>query len=347
MTREEFISKLPDLNMKDAVIRLVDQGVDIYGFQTEEKIGKWYEDCSNLLAESSGFLPVFQQAIANRLDTARFLLYTHVVADRNDFFIMHKADLVLQKIKDFLCSEDAQKLKLMQITDKLILKAIALNYYWFYDHRKDYLDQMVAECRDEIAFREVLGHLIVNNPKTGKQNHINGIRIDINKGRGHYAELNSDRTLKLFEEVILQQFYDRFSQSALTIEELKKQIKVYKLADKKRALRTMHEMYKAFVDNGYLSFNNDKDLYMLGQKNHKYVSTNNGVTDWIYAVFAYLSKRYAVDTTEDERRKTVRDNLKGYTKVYHQDDAIFPVYDFEHLKRVYVASDINEDAGIS
>ena len=29
MTREEFISKLPDLNMKDAVIRLVDQGVDI------------------------------------------------------------------------------------------------------------------------------------------------------------------------------------------------------------------------------------------------------------------------------------------------------------------------------
>ena len=59
MTREEFISKLPDLNMKDAVIRLVDQGVDVYGFQTEEKIGKWYEDCSNLLAESSGFLPVF------------------------------------------------------------------------------------------------------------------------------------------------------------------------------------------------------------------------------------------------------------------------------------------------
>ena len=235
----------------------------------------------------------------------------------------------------------------MQITDKLILKAIALNYYWFYDHRKDYLDQMVAECRDEIAFLEVLDHLRVNNPKTGKLNHINGIRIDINKGRGHYAELNSDRTLKLFEEVILQQFYDRFSQLALTIEELKEQIKVYKLADKKRALRTMHEMYKAFVDNGYLSFNNDKDLYMLGQKNHKYVSTNNGVTDWIYAVFAYLSKRYAVDTTEDERRKTVRDNLKRYTKVYHQDDAIFPVFDFEHLKRVYVASDINEDAGIS
>ena len=203
MTREEFISKLPDLNMKDAVIRLVDQGVDVYGFQTEEKIGKWYEDCSNLLAESSGFLPVFQQALANRLDTARFLLYTRVIADRNDFFIMHKADLVLKKINVFLDSEDAQKLKLMQITDKLILKAIALNYYWFYDHRKDYLDQMVAECRDEIAFREVLGHLIVNNPKTGKLNHINGIRIDINKGRGHYAELNSDRTLKLFEEVIL------------------------------------------------------------------------------------------------------------------------------------------------
>ena len=173
------------------------------------------------------------------------------------------------------------------------------------------------------------------------------VRIDINKGRGHNAELNSDRSLKLFEEVILQQFYDRFSQSALTIEELKEQIKVYKLADQKRALRTMHEMYKAFVDKGYLSFNNDKDLYMLGQKNHKYVTTNNGVTDWIYAVFAYLSKRYAVDTTEDERRKTVRDNLKRYTKVYHQDDAIFPVYDFEHLKRVYVASDINEDAGIS
>ncbi len=83
MTREEFISKLPDLNMKDAVIRLVDQGVDIYGFQTEEKIGKWYEDCSNLLAESSGFLLVFQQALANRLDTARFLLYTRVIADRN------------------------------------------------------------------------------------------------------------------------------------------------------------------------------------------------------------------------------------------------------------------------
>lgn len=134
MTREEFISKLPDLNMKDAVIRLVDQGVDIYGFQTEEKIGKWYEDCSNLLAESSGFLPVFQQALANRLDTARFLLYTRVIADRNDFFIMHKADLVLKKINDFLDSKDAQKLKLMQITDKLILKAIALNYYWFYEH---------------------------------------------------------------------------------------------------------------------------------------------------------------------------------------------------------------------
>ena len=40
MTREEFISKLPDLNMKDAVVRLVDQGVDIYGFQTDENIGK-------------------------------------------------------------------------------------------------------------------------------------------------------------------------------------------------------------------------------------------------------------------------------------------------------------------
>ena len=347
MTREEFISKLPDLNMKDAVIRLVDQGVDVYGFQTEEKIGKWYEDCSNLLAESSGFLPVFQQAIANRLDTARFLLYTRVIADRNDFFIMHKADDILQKIKTFLGSDTAQNLKLMQIADELILKAIALNYYWFYEHRKAYLDQMLDECRDEIAFREVFGHLKANDPKTGNQNHIKGIRIDINKGRGHYAEVNSERTIKLFEEVILQQFYDRFSQSALTIEELKEQIKVYKIADQKRALRTMHEMYKAFVDKGYLSFNNDKDLYMLGQKNHKYVTTNNGVTDWIYAVFAYLSKRYAVDTTEDERRKTVRDNLKRYTKVYHQDDAIFPVYDFEHLKRVYVASDINEDAGIS
>ena len=203
MTREEFISKLPDLNMKDAVIRLVDQGVDIYGFKTEEKIGKWYEDCSNLLAESSGFLPVFQQALANRLDTARFLLYTRVIADRNDFFIMHKADLVLQKINDFLCSDDAQKLKLMQVDD-LILKAIALNYCWYYEYRKAYLEQIVAECRDEITFREVFAFLKTQNPKMGEQNHIKGIRIDINKGRGHYSEVNSNRAIKLGVMVILQ-----------------------------------------------------------------------------------------------------------------------------------------------
>ena len=184
----------------------------------------------------------------------------------------------------------------------------------------------------------MFGHLKANDPKTGKQNHIKGIRIDINKGRGHYAEVNSERTIQLFEEVILQQFYDRFSQSNLTIDELKEQIKVYKLADQKMALRTMHEMYKVFVDKGYLAFNNDRDLYMLGQKKCKYVTTNNGVTDWIYTVFAHLSKRYAVDATEDERRKTVRDNLKRYTKVYHQDDALFPDYNIERLKRVYVDS---------
>ncbi len=341
MTRDEFIAQLPNLDMKEAIIRMVDQGIEVYNLKTEKEISAWYEDCSKLLADSSGFLPIFQQAVANRLDTARFLLYTHVIADRNDFFIMHKADLVLQKINDFLCSEDAQKLKLMQVDD-LILKAIALVYCWFYEYRKSYLEQIVSECRDEIAFREVFAFLKTQNPKTGEQNHIKGIRIDINKGRGHYSEVNSNRTIKLFEEVVLQQFYDRFSQSVLTIDELKERIKTCKLVDRNTTLRTIHEMYKVFVEMGCLSFENDKDLYMLGEDNGKYVSTSNSVSYWIHAVFAHLSKRYAVNATEDERRKTIRDNLKRYTTVYHQDDAMFPEFDFERLKGIYVVPDLKK-----
>ena len=340
MTRDEFISKLPDLNMKDAIIRLVDHGIDVYGFQTEEKISKWYDDCSKVLADSSGFLPVFQQAIANRIDTgrARYLLYTRVIAERNIFYIMDKADAVLQRINDFLSSETAQNLNLIQVTDKSILKAISIVYYWFYEYRKAHLEQMVEEYKDEIAFQEVFNHLKGTDSKTGKPYHINGIRIDINRGRGLYAEIKSRRTIKLFEEMILPQFYDRFSQSTLTIDELKDQINVCKLADQKTTLRTMHEMYKVFVEKGYLSYENVKDLYMLGEKNHKYVTTNNGVSYWVYAVFAALSKKYAVNVCEDDSRKTVRDNLKRYTKCYHQDDAMFPVIDIEHIKRVYINS---------
>lgn len=338
MTRDEFIAKLPDLNMKDAIIRLVDQGVELYGFQTEEKIGKWYDDCSNLLSESSSFLPVFQQAIVNRLDTARYLLYTHVIADRSDFFIMDKADVVHQRIMRIQSSDSVQNLKLMNVTDVTILKKISIVYYWFYEHRKAYLAQLVAEFQDEIAFREVLEYLKGQNQKTGEPNHINGVRIDINKARGRFVDINSNRAIKLLEDVILPQFYDRYSQLTLNMDELKNEIKVCKLADQRTTLRTVHEMYRVFVEEGYLTFENDKDLYMLGQKNYKYVTTKNSVTDWVYTIFAALSSKYSVNACEDDRRKTVRDNLKRYAKIYHQDDALFPDYNIERLKRVYIDS---------
>ena len=87
-------------------------------------------------------------------------------------------------------------------------------------------------------------------------------------------------------------------------------------------------MYAVFVENGYLQYNNTTDLYKLGSSGGKYVSTRNGVSRWIYTVFAELSGVWDKYACDEDLRKTIRDCLVAYAKKYHQDDYKFP-YDIE------------------
>ena len=341
MTREEFIQKVPNITLKDKVIQLVDEGIKIYKYDSEKKQSYWYAACAKLLSDSSNFLPSFQQCLADRLDTGRYLLYCAAADVMNDFVVMDKAEDVKQRILKILKDYSTQAKKdnsyqLMSVSNNLI-KALSITYYAYYEYRDERLTQMIAEYEDEIAFQEIANQLNGDNPK-GKS--IDSIKVNFFRARGLACEFHSEKAIKLFKELIFPQFYDRYGRDPMSITELKAKSAECAVAKDKLNHRVIHEMYKIFVDEGLVKYGSDEDLYKLGSKNGKFVSANNQVSYWIYEVFQRLSGKYKQGVDIENMRKAIRDILKSYAspKYYHKDDVMFPE-NFERVYRVYLRYD--------
>ena len=337
MTREEFIKYLPggDTNIKEMVIQMVDEGLDVFGIGGEKGIQNWYEEIITRYNSSSGpdslkYICI-QEYLASRYASRRYLtkyIRADKIGEREfDYFMVEwYVQGITQRINDIILKNE----DLIQVDPKVII-GIAVKYYFYYEYRHNELERLESEVMDEMSFVKLDDFFRINNPVSGDDSKVKGIRIYLSHNKKKYVDISSDWANKLFSDVVVKYFYDLFRNNSRDLDKLQKQLDTLSVAKKKIKHRVIHEMYAVFVENGYLQYNNTTDLYKLGSSGGKYVSSNNNVSRWIYTVFAELSGVWDTDdpnVLDWDLRKTIRDCLVAYAKNYHQDDFKFP-YDIE------------------
>lgn len=334
MTREEFIKYLPggDTNIKEMVIQMVDEGLDVLGITDEKGIQDWYhENFMRLFSTGTIRLIGVREDLASEYATKRFRAKYENAREIGEreyeyFFVRNDVERITSRINDIILKNE----DLIQVDPKVII-GIAVKYYFYYEYRLNELKRLESEVMDEISFVQLDDFFRIKDPVSGDDSKVKGIRIYLSRNKKKYVDISSDWANKLFSDVVVKYFYDLFRNNSRDLDKLQKQLDTLSVAKKKIKHRVIHEMYAVFVENGYLQYNNTTDLYKLGSSGGKYVSSNNNVSRWIYTVFAELSGVWDTDdpnVLDWDLRKTIRDCLVAYAKNYHQDDFKFP-YDIE------------------
>lgn len=347
MTREEFIAKLPQNNDSrvETILQMIDEGISILGINSDDGIKRWYqENYERLEPDIRFFFYLTRFVLAHKYTEKRcektgayggYRLHKENLYE----YIFDEACRIRNQINDFLKNfSSIYNYDLISVDDRII-SGIAIKYYYYYDFRSQELDRMISECKDEMAFIELLG-----GSNSSEKKNINGLRVYLSRNKKKYVDISSNYANELFSDVILNYFYDLFRYNPRDLNGLRSRVESLEISKKKLVHRTIHEMYSVFADNGYLEYNNSIDHYKLGSKNGKYVSTNNNVSRWVYAVFSMLSGEFDPDSLDMDKKKRIRDCLKAYAKerFYHQDD-FKSSFDFE---KAYSAFTYGRDSGI-
>lgn len=330
MTRDEFIAKLPQNNDSrvETILQMIDEGKSILGIEDDDRIQEWYEKNYERLDPEAHFLFYLARFIlAHEYTEIRcrnsdgYGGYRRIMEDLAEYIFWEAADICDQIEKFIEEFPSIYDYELISVDHKTIY-SVALKYYYYYVYRSKELNRMIAECKDEIAFTQLLNLLDTNETNKSKDMLVKGIRVYLSNNKKKYVDFSSNYANKLFSNVVLQYFYDLFRCNPRNLGKLKSRLESIEVSKKKLIHRTIHEIYLVFAENGYLEYNNSIDHYKLGSKDGKYISTNNNVSRWVYAVFSKLSGQFNMDSLDMDQKKRIRDSLKAYAndKYYQQDD---------------------------